>query len=172
MYILVRRKEESEMTNQSATTEQLSAVGFKIAGTIIRVLGDAGFSFEQANALVLSDERTLETMTEKFCAEILGVEVDPWTEEKRRIEKFYRKFFSRAVDWSKVAVPAKQAGMNRLEVVVLDITEDVAFAAYGTKFGVNAVYKYYDSITGSIGTQQERPAGDYAFCHVGGDEPD
>jgi hypothetical protein len=163
------------MTNQivtPATTGQLSAVGFKIAGTITRVLGDGGFSFDQANTLVLSDEQKLEQLTEKFCAEILGVVVDEWTEEKKRIERFYKKFFNRVVDWSVITLPAKKDGMNRLEVVFSDITEDAIFAAYAKKFSVNAVWKYYGSITDSIAEQQARPTGAYAFCHVGGDEAD
>jgi hypothetical protein len=84
------------MTNQKnpATPGQLSAIGFKIAGTVTRVLGEGGLSFEEANYLVLNDERTLERMTEKFCEEIFGIKIDPWTEEKRRIEVFYKKFFN------------------------------------------------------------------------------
>lgn len=98
---------------------------------------------------------------------------DIWAEEKKRIEEFYLKFFNREVIWSKIVIPViKKAGMNRLEVIFSDINEDEAFSAYVKKFGVNAVWKYYDSITGAIHEQQERPAGDYAFYHVGGDEAD
>jgi len=159
------------MTNRIATPGQLSAVGFKIAGTVTRVLGEGGFDFDQANQLILDDEQTLEKLTENFCKEIFGVTVDPWTEEKRRIERFYRKFFNREVDWAKISLPAKR-GMNRLEVIFSEITEDEVFAAYAKKFGSNAVWKYYDSITSSIAEQQARPVGDYAFCHIGGDEAD
>ncbi|MBI2631027.1 hypothetical protein HYW73_02320 [Candidatus Nomurabacteria bacterium] len=155
-----------------ATPGQLSAVGFKIAGTITRVLGDGGFSFEQADNVILSDEKILEQLTEKFCEEVFAIKVDLWAQEKKRIENFYRKFFNRAIDWTKITLPAKKDGMNRLEVVFADITEDAILAAYAKKFGTNAVWKYYDSITNSIREQQARPDGDYAFCHVGGDEAD
>lgn len=160
------------MTNRNATLGQLSAVGFKIAGTVTRVLGESGFSFDQANYLVLSDEHTLEKLTENFCKEIFGVTVNQWAEEKKRIERFYQKFFNRKIDWNKIAVPAKQEGMNRLEVVFSDITEDEALDAYEKQFGTNNVRKYYNSITSSIAEQQARPASDYIFCHVGGDEAD
>ena len=162
------------MTNQAnpATIGQMSAVGFKIAGTINRVISDGGMSFEQANYLVLSEERKLEKMTEKFCEEILGIKVDQWIEEKRRIEVFYKKFFNRTIDWSKFSVPVKKEGMNRLEVIFSDITEDDIFNAYANKFGEDKVWKYYDSITNSIKGQQARPAVNYAFSHVGGYELD
>ncbi|MCE9585390.1 hypothetical protein K8Q94_02090 [Candidatus Nomurabacteria bacterium] len=162
------------MTNQQkpATTGQLSAIGFKIAGTIIRVLGDGGFSFDQAQHFVLSDKKELEELTEKFCEEVLGVKVDHWTEEKRKIEIFYKKFFNRQVDWTKLSLPVKTEKMSRLEVIFSDITEDQALEAYAKKFGKDAVWKYYDSITDAIREQQARPEGDYPMCHVGGDEPD
>ena len=162
------------MTNQinSVTLGQLSAVGFKIAGTVTRVLGEGNFSFEEANHLILNDEKTLEKLTEKFCEEILGVKVDQWIEEKKRVEKFYKKFFSRMVDWSKFSLPVKKDNMNRLEIIFSDITEDDAFNTYAKKFGKDSVWKYYGSITKSIREQQARPANDYAISHVGGDEPD
>jgi hypothetical protein len=162
------------MTNQkvNATPGQLSAVGFKIAGTVTRVLGAGNFGFEEANHLILNDEKTLEKLTEKFCEEILGVKADQWTEEKRRIEKFYKKFFNRTIDWSKIILPIKKDGVNRLEVIFSDITEDEIFKAYAKQFGKDSVWKYCESITKIIQIQQERPEGNYAICHVGGDEPD
>ncbi len=162
------------MTNQKkiATPGQLSAVGFKIAGTVTRLLGEGNFGFEEANHLILNDEKTLEKLTEKFCEEIFRIKADQWTEEKRRIEKFYKKFFNRIIDWSKIAVPFKKEGMNRLEVIFSDITEDDAFNAYAKQFGKDAVYKTYDSITKAIKEQQKRPEGNYSITHVGGGEPD
>jgi len=163
------------MTNQviiPATSGQLSAVGFKIAGIVTRVLSEGNFSFEKANHLVLNNEKELEKLTEKFCEEILGVKVDQWTEEKRRIEKFYKKFFNQSIDWTKFSLPVKNEKMNRLDFSFLDITEDKYFEAYAEKFGKDAVWKYYNSITEAIKEQQERPIGDYPYCHVGGDEPD
>ena len=163
------------MTNQiftPATSGQLSAVGFKIAGTITRVLSEGNFSFEKANHLILNKEKELEKLTEKFCEEILGVNVDQWIEEKKRIEVFYKKFFSRTIDWSKFSLPVKNEKMNRLDFSFSDITDDQYFEAYAKKFGKDAVWKYYNSITEAIKEQQARPTGDYPYCHVGGDEPD
>lgn len=162
------------MTNQkrNATPGQLSAVGFKIAGTVTRVLAEGDFGFEEANHLILNNEKTLEKLTEKFCEEILGIKADQWIEEKRRIEKFYKKFFNRTIDWSKISVPFKKEGMNRLEVIFSDITEDEIFNAYAKQFGKDSVWKYCESITKIIQIQQERSEGDYAICHAGGDEPD
>ncbi len=164
------------MTNQvitPATSGQLVAIGFKIAGTITRVLGDSGkLSFESANHFVLSPDHEVEKLTENFCKEIFGIEIDPWIEEKRRIEVFYKKFFSRTIDWSKIVLPAWNEKMKRLEYIFTDITEDQYFEAYAKKFGNNAVWKYYDNIAESIKEQQVRPTSDYATCHVGGDEPD
>lgn len=163
------------MTNQvitPATSGQLSAVGFKIAGTVTRVLSEGEFSFEEANHLILNKEKTLEKLTEKFCEEILGVKADPWTEEKRRIEVFYKKFFSHTIDWLKFSLPVKNEKMNRLDFSFSDITEDQYFEAYAEKFGKDTVWKYYNSITKTIKEQQVRPIGNYAYCHVGGDEPD
>jgi hypothetical protein len=109
------------MTNQNekrnATPGQLSAVGFKIAGTVTRVLAEGDFGFEEANHLILNDEKMLEKLTEKFCAEVLGIKADQWAEEKRRIEKFYKKFFNRMIAWSTISLPVKTNGMNRLEVI-------------------------------------------------------
>ena len=162
------------MTNQkrNATPGQLSAVGFKIAGTVVRVLGEGNFGFEEANRLILNDEKALEKLTEKFCEEIFGIKADQWTEEKRRIEKFYKKFFDRTIDWSKISLPTKKEGMNKLEVIFSDITEDEIYNAYAKQFGKDSVWKYCDKIAKMIQIQQERPDGDYAICHVGGDEPD
>src|SRR3989338_3482313 len=166
------------MTNQvkpevkPATSGQLSAVGFKIAGTVTRVLSEGNFSFEEANYCILNDEKALEKLTEKFCEEIFGVKVDVWTEEKRRIEKFYKKFFNRDVDWSKVSLPVKSGKMSRLDFIFSDITEDDALTAYAKQFGKDSVWKAWDSINKTIMTEQERPAGDYPYAHVGGDEPD
>ena len=162
------------MTNQQnpATLGQLSAIGFKVAGTVTRVLGEGGLRFAEANYLILNNEKALEKLTEKFCEEVFGIKADQWVEEKRRIERFYKKFFNRSIDWSKVSVPIKKEGMNCLEVIFSDITEDDAFNAYAKEFGKDKVWKYYDSITKSIKLQQERPEGDYAISHIGGDEPD
>ncbi len=103
---------------------------------------------------------------------IFGSNTDPWLSEKRKIEKFYKKFFNRTIDWSVFSLPKKTDRMNRLEVSFADLTEDQIFSAYAKKIGENSVWKYYESISKAIESQQERPAGDYAFCHVGGEEPD
>ncbi|MBU0611990.1 hypothetical protein KKB58_00990 [Patescibacteria group bacterium] len=155
-----------------ATSGQLSAVGFKIASTVTRVLGEGNFGFEEANHLILNNEKALEKLTEKFCEEIFGIKADQWVEEKRRIERFYKKFFNRTVDWLKISMPVKKEGMNRLEVIFSDITEDDVFNAYAKQFRKDSVWKYYNSITKAIREQQLRPEGDYVISHVGGDEPD
>ncbi len=158
---------------KDVTWGQGTAFGFRVAAGVNQMLASAeNLGSEEVQYLISDEENTIERIAGEVTQRILGLKIDPWVEEKRRIEKFYRKFFGREVDWSKLSVPAKQDGMNRLEVVFSDITEDVAFATYAKKFGANAVWNYYDSITGSIASQQERPTGDYAFCHVGGAEPD
>jgi len=163
------------MTNQKfvpATSGQLLAMGFKIAGTVTRLLSESGkISFEMGNHFVLSEEKELEKITENFCKEIFGIEIDPWTEEKRRIEVFYKKFFGVTIDWSLISVPV-MGKMKRLDVVFPTITDDQYFEAYAKKFGKDAVWKNYNSITGSIREQQTRPVNNYAYCHAGGDEPD
>src|ERR1035437_1152703 len=109
---------------------------------------------------------------QKRIATSFGINIDEWTEEKRRIERFYKKFFNHIVDWSKISLPIKKEGMNRLEIIFHDITEDDAFNAYAKQFGKDSVWKYCDSINKIICEQQERPLGNYAICHMGGDEPD
>jgi len=130
-------------------------------------------TFDQAQVSITDREQLdVKKLAEKFCEEIFGIKADPWTEEKKRIETFYRKFFNREIDWSKVSLPEKIVGMNRLEYVFADISENALFEAYAKKFGKDNVWKYYSSITQAIKSQQARPTGDYAVCHVGGDEPD
>ncbi len=164
------------MTNQTvvpASPGQLSAVGFKIAGTINRVIADSGLSFEQADHLILSEEKELEKMTERFCAEILGVEADPWIVEKRRIEKFYEILLGRRINWKEFSLPPKNDKMRRLEVIFWDVSEDEIFTAYARKFGKDSVWKHYSNgIAKSICKQQKRSEGNYAFSHVGGSNPD
>ena len=164
------------MTNQyqfvPATPGQLVEIGFKIAGTVTRILSESGkISFKTGNHLILSPEHEVEKITKNFCKDFFGIVIDPWAEEKRRIEVFYKKFFDLIIDWSLISVPIKGI-MNRLDVAFGTITEDQYFEAYAKKFGKDNVWKYYNSITNAIHEQQIRPAGNYAYCHIGGDEPD
>ncbi len=163
------------MTNQfnPAGYGQLSAVGFKIAGTVTRILGDSRkLSFEDANHLVLSPEHEIEKLTEKFCEEIFGIKANQWTEEKKRIEVFYKKFFGRTIDWTKVTLPEKVDAFKRIEYIFADITCNQVFEAYAKKFGKDSVWKAWQSIDQAIKEQQNRPAGDRVIAHIGGLEPD
>ena len=105
------------------------------------------------------------------CGQMLA-KADPWFKEKRNIEKFYKKFFNRKVNWSKVVLPAKNAKTKRLEYVFKDISAEEALKAYAKKFGKNSVWKAWKNIDKAIKKQQVRPNSDYVICHVGGDEPD
>lgn len=104
---------------------------------------------------------------------------DLWLEERKKIETFYKKLFNLTVDWSRVSMPKpdKENGMNRIEYISGNITEDQALKVYANTFGENSVWVYpwmlYEkSIIELVKEKQARPTGDYVISHRGGNEPD
>lgn len=102
--------------------------------------------------------------------------LDLWKEEIRDIEKFYKKFFSRRINWSIEiflrAMLNRDTKMKHLEYVFKDITANEVLNTYAEEFGQDGVFKEFRNIDKSIKQQQARPNNDYIISHVGGDRPD
>lgn len=156
---------------QLATAGQLSALGFKFASHLVRLLAEGGLGYDEVNYLIGSKDREFEKFIEKFSEDVFGIKVDPWFEEKRTVERFYQKFFNRKIDWSKFSLPTKTETMKRLGIIFSDITEEQYLKAYIEKFGKGSVSKDCFNLS-NIVNQQERPKGDYAFSYISRAEVD
>src|SRR3989338_1973923 len=97
---------------------------------VVKALEEGNATKNQVQQWIF-DQKTVEEIAKNITREILGLTADPWIEEKKRNEVFYKKYFNnRAIDWSKISLPAKNEKMNRLEPIFSDITEDEEFEAY------------------------------------------
>lgn len=106
-------------------------------------------------------------------------DIDPWAEERKRIEAFYKRFFDRVIDWSKITLPEKTDHFKKIEYIFKDITCDQMMKAYIERFHpyfdhpVNCGWVFTnDSIDEAIIKQQDRPSDDYVITHVGDIQPD
>ena len=153
-----------------ASGAQYARLGLTISNGVIDAV-DGHFTTEEMQQ-VLKNETFIREATKKIVSELLNIKIDPWADQKTKIERFYKSCFQLSVDWSKVLLPEKFEDVNFLEYVLERITEDDVFNSYAKKFGKDKVWKYYDNIRKSIKEQQVVPTGDYTFSHRGGLEPD
>ena len=101
--------------------------------------------------------------------------------EKEKIGKFYKQFFNRDIDWSKVNINSNVSTMKyfklfRPEYIFSDIKADEVVDTYSKQFGGNSIFvsseKYDGRICSNIKSQQERPKKDYVVFHKGEIVPD
>jgi hypothetical protein len=121
---------------------------------------------------ILKNETLIRELTKEIVSKLLSIPLNPWSDQIKKIDRFYISVFNLAINWSKIKLPVKIAGFDYLECVVPELTEDDIFNAYAKKFGKDAVWKYYNNIHKAIKEQQSRPSFEYTFSHRGGIEPD
>lgn len=172
---------DSKKKNQVAKVqvdEPTGLMGTQFALNIAQGVLDAIEEAEVTKSQMLSwDQKELRLLSKKATQKFLGLvsrkKDGLWAEEKLKIEKFYKEYFNRTVDWSMIALPAKSDLFKKIEYIFADITEDQILEAYAKKFGRDKVYlKLMKSVTNAIREQQDRPAGNRIFAHVGGIEVD
>lgn len=144
-----------------------------IAQGVLDAIEEAGVTKSQMFGWDQKDLRLLsKRITKKFLGLVNTKKNDPWSDQKKKVERFYKSIFNFTIDWSKVKLPVKVAGFDYLEYVLPKLTEDDIFNAYAKKFGKDKVWKYCDNIHKAIKEQQSRPSENYTFSHRGGIEPD
>ncbi len=153
-----------------ASGAQYARLGLTISNGVIDAI-DGNFISEEMQQ-ILKNETFIREATKKIVSELLSIQIDLWSDQKTKIERFYKSCFQISVDWSKVLFPEKVGNVNFLEYVLECITEDDVFNSYAKKFGKDKVWKYYENIRNSIKEQQVVPIGDYTFSHRGGLGPD
>ncbi|HUC88549.1 MAG TPA: hypothetical protein VMR49_00775 [Candidatus Paceibacterota bacterium] len=153
-----------------ASGAQYARLGLTISNGVIDAV-DGHFTVNEMQE-ILKNETLIRNCTSKIVSELLAVPIDPWADQKKKIERFYKSIFNLTIDWSAVPLPTKVEGFDFLEYMAIKLTEDDIFNAYAKKFGKDAVWKYYDNIHKAIKEQQSRPNKNYIFCHRGGIEPD
>ena len=153
-----------------ASGGQNARLGLTIANGVIDAV-DGHFTIDEMQE-ILKNETFIRDSTKEIVSKLLSITLDPWADQKKKIERFYKSIFNFTIDWSKIMLAEKIEGFDFLEYVLAKLAEDDIFNAYAKKFGKDAVWKYYDSIRKAIKEQQTRPSGNYSFSHRGGIEPD
>lgn len=167
-------KKRDQLTDQETPTGLMGTqCALNIAQGVIDAMDEAGVTKSQ---MLDWDQKELRLLSKRATKKFLGL-VDKrkdslWAEEKSKIEKFYKEYFNRTIDWSSVSLPAKSDIFKKIEYIFTDITEDQILKAYAKKFGRDKMYLAWESVTSAIAEQQSRPVGDRVFSHVGGLEPD
>ena len=162
-------KKNDQLTDQGPTGLMGTQVALAVAQGVIDACIEANVTKEQ---MLSWEQETVRLISKEVTQKVLGLSIDPWLKEKQKIERFYKKFFNRVIDWSLVSLPEKCNPFRRIEYIFADITEDQILEAYAKKFGIDSLYKALGSVTEAISEQQFRPAGDRVFAHIGGLEPD
>jgi len=173
-------KTNDSKKNQTAMVqidEPTGLMGTQFALNIAQGVLDAIEEAQVSKSQMLGwDQKELRLLSKKVTQKFLGLvsrrKEGLWSEEKTKIEKFYKEYFNRTIDWSSVSLPAKSDIFKKIEYIFTDMTEDQILKAYAKKFGRDKMYLAWESVTSAIAEQQSRPVGDRVFSHVGGLEPD
>lgn len=166
--------------NQAAKVQIDEPTGLMGTQVALNIAQGAIDAFEEAGVtksqILGWDQKELRLLSKKATQKFLGLvnrkKDGLWAEEKLKIEKFYKEYFNRTIDWSLVILPAKSDLFKKIEYIFADITEDQILKAYAKKFGKDKMYLAWESVTSAIAEQQARPVGNRVFAHVGGLEPD
>jgi len=167
-------KKNGQLTDQNEPT---GLMGTQFALNIAQGVLDAMEEAEITKFQMLGwDQKELRLLSKKATQKFLGL-VDRgkkslWFEEKLKIEKFYKEYFNRTINWSLFSLPAKSDIFKKIEYIFADMTEDQILQTYAKKFGRDKMYLEWKSVTNAIQEQQSRPVGDRIFVHIGGLEPD
>jgi len=166
-------KKNDQLTDQGHT----GLMGIQFVLNITQGVLDAIEEAQVTRTKILEwDQKELRLLSKKATQKFLGLVTrkrdDPWIEEKLKIEKFYKEYFNRVIDWSMVFFPAKSGIFKKIEYIFVDITEDQILKAYARKFGKDKMYLWWKSVTNAIKKQQARPVGNRVFAHVGDIEID
>lgn len=153
-----------------ASGGQNARLGLIITNGVIDAV-DGHFTIDEMQE-ILKNETLIRSCTTKIVSELMAIPLDLWSDQKKKIDRFYKSIFSFTIDWSKIMIYQKVEGFDSLEYVSCKLTEDDIFNAYAKKFGKDSVWKYYDNIHKVIKEQQTRQSDDYSFSHRGGIEPD
>lgn len=170
-------KKQIAKMQQAQSDEPTGLMGTQVALNIAQGVIDAMNEASVTKSQILSwDQQELRAIAKRATQKILGLagkkEKDLWFEEKMKIEKFYKEYFNRTIDWSMFVLPAKSDIFKKIEYIFADITEDQILEAYAKKFGRDKMYLEWKSVTNAIKEQQSRPIGNRVFAHVGGIEVD
>lgn len=155
-----------------ATGAQYARLGLTISNGVISTI-DGHFSLEEMQQ-ILGNEKLIESATAEVVAKLLGIEIDPWASEKKKIDRFYKSNFNFIIDWTKVKLPAFDKDYPRLEYVHADFNCKRYITAYKKKFSDNSVAgnSYSQNPDSAIDEQQEHPKWNYCFSWKGTIEPD
>ncbi len=155
-----------------ATGAQYARLGLTISNGVINAI-DGHFNLGEMQQ-ILGDEKLVENATAKIVAKLLAIEIDPWADQKKKIERFYKSNFNHIIDWSTTTLPEYDKKFPRLEYVHAGFNCKRYITAYKKKFGDDKVSSnsYSQNPDNAIDTQQDRPKGNYCFAWAGTIEPD
>ena len=132
-------------------------------------------TFDKAQALL---SNVGEKEVKKRLMADFDIPIDPWATEKARLENFWLTIYGYQINWDDIALPKWTPELSRLEIdPVQDFTAEQLYDSIVNceEYPFEKRSKYMDDIDKALDEAkvvQSRPAGNYAFAHVGGAEPD
>lgn len=155
-----------------ASGAQNARFGLIITNGILDAI-DGKFTVEGMQELQ-KNETLIRDITKKVASKILNIPIDPWADQKKKVERFYKSNFNLTIDWSKVTLPAYDETRPRLEYVHAEFNCKRYINAYKKKYGDNSVASnsYSQDPDSAIHTQQNRPQVNYCIAWAGTIEPD
>ncbi len=176
MYPLVPKQKQIRRVMNNAKTlasgAQNARFGLIVTNGVINAI-DGKFTIKEMQEL-LKNESLIRDITTKVTSEVMSIPLDPWADQKKKIERFYKSNFGIDIDWSTVVLPQYDKNRPRLEYVHADFNCKRYIDAYKNKFKDEsvAINTYSQDPDSDIQTQQERPQGNYCFAWAGNREPD
>lgn len=155
-----------------ASGAQFARLGLTISNGVIDAI-DGHFNSTEMQE-ILKNETFIREATKEIVSKLLGIEIDPWADQKKKIERFYKSVFNIVIDWSKMVLPVWDEKRPRLEYVHAEFNRKKYVNAYKKKFGDNSVASnsYSQDPDSAVATEQSRPVGNYCFAWAGTIEPD
>lgn len=132
-------KKNDQLTDQDRPTGLMGTqFALNIAQGVLDAIEEAQVSKSQ---MLLWDQKELRATSKKVTQKFLGLvknkEFDPLYEKKLEIEKFFKEYFNRTIDWSRFPLLTE---WSTIEDFFADITTDQILEAYVNKFGKDKMY--------------------------------
>jgi hypothetical protein len=155
-----------------ASGAQYARLGLTISNGVIDAV-DGYFTIGGMQE-ILKNENFIREISKRITSEVLAIPIDPWADQKKKIERFYKSVFNFTIDWSTMTLPEYDEKRPRLEYVNTEFNCKRYINAYKKKFGDNSVAgnSYSQDPDSAIHEQQDRPKGNYCFAWEGSIEPD
>lgn len=155
-----------------ASGGQNARLGLTIANGVIDAI-DGHFTVQEMQE-IMKNETFIRESTNEIVSKLLGIPINPWIDQIKKIDRFYLSVFHLAINWSTVKLPEYDEKRPRLEYVHGEFNCKRYITAYKKKFGDDSVSSnsYSQDPDEAIHEQQDRKQSDYCFAWQGSTEPD